>query len=1090
MFSIEYNSLDEAIDDAVLDHPDLLSVSKLVRGRNPPPQKKQKVSDKKPVVAVEFNTKRGKAKPVILKALLDSGGSGTIVLEKHAKKLRVKKTPSKTVWTTPAGKLVTDSKCLALFRLPELHEDRILEFNIHMAKNLGAYDMIIGRDLMADLGIDLRFSDEKIEWDDSQIPFKDEEEFNIIQEAYALGKEVPLDNDYEEADLEQVCREQTQLNEEEQQKLLTCLRKHESLFDGTLGKWNMDPYELELKEGAQPYHAKAFPVPQKYLETLKKEVYRLCRVGVLKKVNRSEWAAPTFIIPKKDGKIRFVSDLRELNKRIKRKPYPIPKVQDMMLRLQGFMYATALDLNMGYYHVELTPNSKRYCTIVLPFGKFEYQRLPQGISVGPDIFQEKMSELFEGIDYVRAYIDDILVITKGSFDDHLDKLSHTFEKLQEAGLKINAKKSFFARTELEYLGYWVTREGIQPQTKKVEAIKKIVPPKNRRELRRFIGIINYYRDMWIRRSHILAPLARLTSKDVRWKWTDVEQKAFDTMKRVIARDVLLAYPDFSKKFVIHTDASHFQLGAVISQEGKPIAFYSRKLNPAQTRYTTTERELLSIVETLKEFRNILLGYEIEIHTDHKNLTCKNFNTERVMRWRLILEEYGPKLVYIKGEHNIVADALSRLDMTSEPIPQLKKEEAAELFANTTADESADEYPLTYEAIFEAQQEDQELHRLFQTSPKYSRKQIAYSDKTYDLIVREYRIVLPKKLQGPAVRWYHQQLMHPGESRTEATIAQHYYWKGMREMVQRSCRKCALCQITKAKTQKKGQIPVKENVEVRPWHTLCIDLIGPYYLGQPKKKSEKKKTKEEKSKVTLHCLTMIDPATGWFEIARIDNKESMEVANVLEQKWLTRYPWPTEVICDRGREFMGAVKDMLKDDYGVSKKMITTRNPQANSMVERAHQTVHNMIRTNQLHADPNPEERIDGILSAIGFAMRSTYHTTLKATPSQLVFGRDAILNVGFQADWEYIRQNKERRIIQNNARENAKRDNHQYAVNDQVMVKQRPHRKHGSKDLYARPFTVTAVNDNGTVRLARNTQSGGVVHETRNVRAIYPYHA
>ena len=334
-------------------------------------------------------------------------------------------------------------------------------------------------------------------------------------------------------------------------------------------------------------------------------------------------------------------------------------------------------------------------------------------------------------------------------------------------------------------------------------------------------------------------------------------------------------------------------------------------------------------------------------------------------------------------------------------------------------------------------------------------------------------------------------MHPGESRTEATIAQHYYWKGMREMVQRSCRKCALCQITKAKTQKKGQIPVKENVEVRPWHTLCIDLIGPYYLGQPKKKSEKKKTKEEKSKVTLHCLTMIDPATGWFEIARIDNKESMEVANVLErQKWLTRYPWPTEVICDRGREFMGAVKDMLKDDYGVSKKMITTRNPQANSMVERAHQTVHNMIRTNQLHADPNPEERIDGILSAIGFAMRSTYHTTLKATPSQLVFGRDAILNVGFQADWEYIRQNKERRIIQNNARENAKRDNHQYAVNDQVMVKQRPHRKHGSKDLYAGPFTVTAVNDNGTVRLARNTQSGGVVHETRNVRAIYPYHA
>ena len=122
-----------------------------------------------------------------------------------------------------------------------------------------------------------------------------------------------------------------------------------------------------------------------------------------------------------------------------------------------------------------------------------------------------------------------------------------------------------------------------------------------------------------------------------------------------------AYPDFNEEFVIHTDASHTQLGAVISQRGKPIAFYSRKLKPEQTRYTTTERELLSIVETLKEFRNILLGQKLIVYTDHKNLTCNNFNTERVMRWRLILKEYGPELRYIKGEANVVADALSRLD---------------------------------------------------------------------------------------------------------------------------------------------------------------------------------------------------------------------------------------------------------------------------------------------------------------------------------------------------------------------------------------------------------------------------------------------
>ena len=141
--------------------------------------------------------------------------------------------------------------------------------------------------------------------------------------------------------------------------------------------------------------------------------------------------------------------------------------------------------------------------------------------------------------------------------------------------------------------------------------------------------------MWKRRSHTLTSLTQMTSKEATFKWTEEHQKAFDHMKKSISRETLLVYPDFSKPFEIHTDASKVQLGAVISQNNKPIAFYSRKLNPAQVNYTTTERELLSIVETLKEFRNILLGQQIKAYTDNENLTYKCFNTERVMRWRLI-----------------------------------------------------------------------------------------------------------------------------------------------------------------------------------------------------------------------------------------------------------------------------------------------------------------------------------------------------------------------------------------------------------------------------------------------------------------------
>ena len=169
-----------------------------------------------------------------------------------------------------------------------------------------------------------------------------------------------------------------------------------------------------------------------------------------------------------------------------------------MLKLEGFQYATSLDLNMGYYHIELSPNSKRLCTIVLPWGKYEYQKLPMGLCNSPDIFQEKMSTLMGDLEFVRTYIDDLLVTTMSTWEDHLECLEMVFQRLTDAGLKVNAKKSFFGRPELEYLGYWISRNGIQPIAKKVEAIQNIATPKTKRELRRFIGIVNYYRDMWIR----------------------------------------------------------------------------------------------------------------------------------------------------------------------------------------------------------------------------------------------------------------------------------------------------------------------------------------------------------------------------------------------------------------------------------------------------------------------------------------------------------------------------------------------------------------------------------------------------------------
>ena len=233
-----------------------------------------------------------------------------------------------------------------------------------------------------------------------------------------------------------------------------------------------------------------------------------------------------------------------------------------------------------------------------------------------NIFQEKMSELFFVLDTVRLYIDDLLHVTKGSCTEHLTVLEEMFTRTQKAGIKVNTRKSYFGAQKCDYLGYHVTRDGVMTIPKKVEAIQGLTVPKTRKQLRQFIGMINFYRDMWQERSGLLAPLAALSSKNFKYDWKDEHQKCFDAIKRVIGRELLLAYPDFNAAFEIHTDASKLQIGAVISQKGKPITFYSLNMNSAQQNYTTTEKELLSVVATLKYFRNILLGHQITVYTDN------------------------------------------------------------------------------------------------------------------------------------------------------------------------------------------------------------------------------------------------------------------------------------------------------------------------------------------------------------------------------------------------------------------------------------------------------------------------------------------
>ena len=253
------------------------------------------------------------------------------------------------------------------------------------------------------------------------------------------------------------------------------------------------------------------------------------------------------------------------------------------------------------------------------------------------------------------------------------------------------------------------------------------------------------------------------------------------------------------------------------------------------------------------------------------------------------------------------------------------------------------------------------------------------------------------------------------------------------------------------------------------------MIGPYTI----------RNSQTGQSLTLQCIIMIDPATGWFELHTTDGKSAMEVANLVEQTWLSRYPWPQEIVYDRGSEFMGDFANMISDDYGITKRPITVRNPQTNSIIERIHQTLGNIIRTFELHNEADvTQDTWKGVLSAAMFALRATYHTTTQATPMQLVFGRDAILNVQFQADWKYIKDRKQKLINSNNARENSNRIPYTYQVNQQVMLDVTGTTKAKyAQNPYKGPYKVLKVNDNGTVVL----QMGAII-DTVNIRNIKPF--
>ena len=877
---------------------------------------------------------------------------------------------------------------------------------------------------------------------------------------------------YSKIDIAEHCRTLNHLSPAQQTSLSNVLKANPELYEGTIGTLNIPPVHFELKPGSVPYHAKPFPVPKAYEHLTKEECRRFADDKIWHHTLDSVWAAPSFIVPKKTGDVRVVTDFRELNKSIIRKPYPLPKILDILQKLEKFKYATAIDLRKGYYHIPLDAETQKLCTTVLPWGKFSYERLPMGIATSPDVFQKAMNDIFGHLDFVLVYLDDILIMSddNDSFEDHLAKIKIVFNCMAKSGMKVNLIKTEFFQNQIDYLGYTLTPNGIKPQTKKVEAIERILPPKNKKHLRSFLGMVNYYRDLWPQRSHILAPLSALISSKVPYKWEPVHQKAFEAAKRMVLRDTMLAYPDFSKPFHIYTDASDYQLGGVIMQDNKPLAFYTRKLNSAQSKYTTGEKELLSIVETLKSFESILMGQTLIVHTDHLNLLYKKLASGRLIRWRMLLEEFGPEFQHVKGTTNIVADALSRLDMAPRPQDDVNDTHPSVQLSYVNSEELKEfDFPLLPANIEKLQRKDKVCRQaLLQKLPNFELKKL----EDVNLMHFNGKIYIPLDLREQVMYWYHTYLIHPGKTRMLNTINSTLFWPKMTADIENYVRTCHKCQMSKKNRKKYGKLPPKQ-AETIPWRRVNVDYIGPYTVNTPNKKS-----------YSFRAMTMIDPATNWFEISVSKGATSEEAQRILDSTWLARYPRPQEIGFDNGGEFKATFNDLCAN-MGLTRKPSLEYNPQSNAIIERIHQVLGDQLRTFELEErDLTPVERtFEPFLTSCAYALRSTYHTTLKASPGQLVFGRDMILPIAFQADWAKITQQKQDVINASNRKENRKRHAHNYKIGDRVLL-EKPGILRKMSIPRKGPYKVEKVSANGTVVINKGTFTHRV-----NIRRLTPYY-
>ncbi|TMC19484.1 MAG: hypothetical protein E6J34_15270 [Chloroflexi bacterium] len=429
-------------------------------------------------------------------------------------------------------------------------------------------------------------------------------------------------------------------------------------------------HQIPLKPDMPPPFKGIFRLSQLELRELKRQLDQLLKDGKIKP-STSPYGAPVLFVKKKDDKLRMCIDYRALNSQTIQNRYALPRIDELFDRLHGAKIFSKLDLTSGYYQIAIKPKDRHKTAFRTRYGHYEFNVMPFGLTNAPATFQTLMNDIFRDLldVCVIVYLDDILVYSKNK-EEHEQHLRQVLQRLKNNQLYAKLSKCTFFTNSIEYLGHIVDGEGLRPNPRLVQALKDFPQPKTLKELQSFLGLANYYRKFIANFSHIALPLTDATRNNTQSnlrpiEWTQSMQTAFEKLKEALTSAPCLALPDPDGEFEVTTDASEDTkaVGAVLMQNGHPVAYESTKLNSHQLNYAVHDKEMCAIMHALERWRPFLLGRHFKVYTDHRSLvhfkTQSNLN-QRQLRWQEKAADYDMEILYKPGKENVVADALSRI----------------------------------------------------------------------------------------------------------------------------------------------------------------------------------------------------------------------------------------------------------------------------------------------------------------------------------------------------------------------------------------------------------------------------------------------